>query len=164
MDGCPLRRRRAKVMAEGVWRPEMVVVQRQKWFIVIAVAGLVLVGGGIIATMLLLRPAVPSEAVPKSEVEGAGSETDPAHGAAKEELQSAFEERKQALPPETAEPLARDLNLIESAIAEIGAALANDPDNESLKQMLVATYRNELKLLKRALRIAGDDREGYVDD
>ncbi len=51
----------------------------------------------------------------------------------------------------------QDLNLVENAIAEIGAALASDPDNESLKRMLVATWRNEMMLLKRALHLAGDD-------
>ena len=78
----------------------------------------------------------------------------------KGELRVAYDESKDTLPPEVAEPLDQDLNLIESAIAEIGAALASDPDNESLKRMLVATYRNEMMLLKRALHLAGPEPSG----
>ena len=77
----------------------------------------------------------------------------------KSELRSAYNESKDALPPEVAGPLEQDLSLIENAIAEIGAALASDPDNESLKRMLVATWRNEMLLLKRALHLAWDEPE-----
>ena len=75
----------------------------------------------------------------------------------KSELRSAYEESKDALPPEVAAPMEEDLSMIENAIAEIGAALASDPDNESLKRLLVATYGNEMLLLRRALHIAGDE-------
>ncbi len=86
-------------------------------------------------------------------------EVDAAYQETKSELRSAYDESKEGLPLEIAEPLEQDLNLVESAIAEIGAALASDPDNESLKRMLVATYRNEMMLLKRALHLAGDEPE-----
>ena len=75
----------------------------------------------------------------------------------KGELRSAYDETKDALPPEVAQPLEQNLTLVENAIAEIGAALSSDPDNESLKRMLVATWRNEMMLLKRALHLARDD-------
>ena len=99
----------------------------------------------------------PADAV----AEGSSASTAPAPNA---ELQSAYEERIADMPAEVAEPLARDLSMIESVIAEIGAALVNDPDNESLKQMLVATYRNQIKVLKQALRIVGDDAEDYAGE
>ncbi len=77
--------------------------------------------------------------------------------ATKGELRTAYDANKDSIPSEVAEPLDQDLSLIENAIAEIGAALASDPDNESLKRMLVATYRNEMMLLKRALHLVGDE-------
>ena len=75
----------------------------------------------------------------------------------KGELRIAYDESKDALPPELAQSLAEDFSMIEGAIAEIGAALASEPDNESLKRMLVATYRNQMLLLKRALHLVADE-------
>ncbi len=115
----------------------------------------------------LALPAVeepePSQEQPQDEAVGAQDQVLQEVGAVyqetKGELRSAYDETKDALPPEVAEPLEQDLTLVESAIAEIGAALASDPDNESLKRMLVATWRNEMMLLKRALHLAGDEPE-----
>ncbi len=106
----------------------------------------------------LLVPAVEhSEPPPEQPRDEVMEEVGAAYRETKGELRSAYNESKDALPPEVAGPLDQDLNLIESAIAEIGAALSSDPDNESLKRMLVATWRNEMMLLKRALHLAGDE-------
>jgi len=112
----------------------------------------------------IAAPADVAADLGEASVAAADAAVDPSVTSASAELQSEFEARKQQLPPEMVEPLAADLNLIESAIAEIGAALANDPENDSLKQMLVATYRNQLKVLKHALKIAGDDPEAFESD
>ena len=82
--------------------------------------------------------------------------TEETYTAAKEELRSALDQRKANLAPDVIEPVEEDLGVIEGAVAEIGAALALDPDNEGLKKMLVQTYRLELRLLKKALRLDAD--------
>ncbi len=76
-----------------------------------------------------------------------------------ERFEAAYAEQRDKLPSEVAEPVDENLGVIESAIADILAALANDPDNESLKQMLIATYRNELKLLRKALNLSENDAD-----
>ena len=138
-----------------------------------------IVGGGLLLRIVLpadsgfdpdplTTPAVeepePSSEGPQDGDVGAQDavleEVGAAYRETKGELRSAYDETKDALPPEVAEPLEQDLSLIESAIAEIGAALSSDPDNESLKRMLVATWRNEMMLLKRALHLAGNESEG----
>ena len=138
-----------------------------------------IVGGGLLLRVTLptdsgfdsdplvipaIEDAEPSTEQPQDEASGAQDQVLDEVGAmyeeTKSELRSAYDESKEALAPEVAGPLEQDLSLIENAIAEIGAALARDPDNESLKRMLVATWRNEMMLLKRALHIAGDESEG----
>ena len=107
-----------------------------------------------------------STRAPRDDAAGGQDEVLEGVGAAYEEtkgeLRSAYDESKDALPPEVAGPLEQDLNLIESAIAEIDAALASDPDNESLKRMLVATWRNEMMPLKRALISRGTSRRAVT--
>ncbi len=134
-----------------------------------------IVGGGLMLSVALptdscfdpdpvVLPAVEEPEVSGEGDEGTSDEVMEEVGAVyqetKGELRSAYDESKDALPPEVAEPLEQDLSLVENAIAEIGAALASDPDNESLKRMLVATWRNEMMLLKRALHLAGDEPGG----
>jgi len=128
-----------------------------------------LVGGG-----LVLRATLPedSDLEPEPVVAPAGGEAEDSveqeealEGAGNVyeettlELLSAYDESKDALSPELAQSLAEDFSMIEGAIGEIGAALASEPDNESLKRMLVATYRNQMLLLKRALHIVADEAE-----
>jgi hypothetical protein len=84
-----------------------------------------------------------------------------------DELQAVYESRKGELPEDLARPIDEDIGMIEGAVAELIAAIAEEPDNESLKRMLVATYRNEVKLLKRALHLTaetGEDEEAAVDE
>lgn len=74
-----------------------------------------------------------------------------------ERFEAVYAEQRENLPAEVAEPVDENIGVIERAAADILAALANDPDNESLKRMLIATYRNELKMLRKALNLSGED-------
>ena len=88
-------------------------------------------------------------------------ETEAVYTEAKQELRTALDERKESLPGEIVDPLEQDLGIIENAVADLLTALASDPDDESLKRMLIATYRNELRLLKKALHLTpGEPDEG----
>lgn len=60
-----------------------------------------------------------------------------------------------ALAPETRAVVERALNTLDQAIAEAEAALAADPRNASLEQMLVARYEQRLDLLRRAAAVGG---------
>jgi len=76
-----------------------------------------------------------------------------------EQLQAEYKSRKTEIPEDVAAPLDQDIGLIEGAVADLLAAVAQDPDNESLKKMLIATYRNEVKLLKTALHLSSEPVE-----
>ncbi|MDX2122110.1 MAG: zf-HC2 domain-containing protein [Gemmatimonadota bacterium] len=54
------------------------------------------------------------------------------------------------LAPETRRVVDRNLEIIDQAIREAEAALAGDPANGALEQMLVARYEQRLELLRRA--------------
>ena len=56
---------------------------------------------------------------------------------------------KAMLPPSTAAVADSDLRAIDTAIAELRAALARDPNNPALRQMLAESYRQQRDLLKR---------------
>jgi hypothetical protein len=139
-------------------------------------AGLLLVAGVALAVLLIerplsvdegLRPATPDAVAPPSGVVAApaaevSAEIDPETGEmlkTKTELKAAYAERRADLPVEVAKPIDDDIGVIEGAAADLLVALAHEPDNQDLKQMLVATYRNELRLLKKALHLSGAESD-----
>lgn len=124
-------------------------------------------------------PAAPVSAPAEAPVDGrdafgddnADSSDPVADGAAPAELvetakdlQAAYEERKELIPDEVAEPLDENIGIVEGAVADLMAAIADDPDNDSLKRMLIATYRNEVKLLKKALHLTGGPDEEEAEE
>lgn len=68
------------------------------------------------------------------------------------ELASALERNRESLAPETVTLLEENLRIIDDAIRESRAALAEDPGNAALGQMLWATYKQKLDLLQQAAR------------
>lgn len=76
-----------------------------------------------------------------------------------DELQAQYEQRKSEIPEDLSGPLDEEMGVIEGAVANLLAAIAAEPENDSLKRMLVATYRNEVRLLKKALHLSGEDAE-----
>lgn len=135
------------------------------------VVGLLAVSAlSLLAVVILFGPSSSPEAevvtepvtveAPSVEAgEVALDETGATYAEAKQELRTAYDEKKETLPQDVVDPLDKDLGIIEGAVADLLAALASDPDNDSLKRMLVMTYRNEMSLLKKALHLSGDDEE-----
>lgn len=79
-------------------------------------------------------------------------------------LEAQYEARRDEIPEELAKPIEEDIGLIEGIAADLLAALANEPENEDLKRMLVQTYRNEMKLLKKALHLSSVEDEGDLSE
>ena len=70
-----------------------------------------------------------------------------------EEVRSLLDElelRRSTMRPATAASVDRDLRIIDGAIDELTDALARDPDNPALRQLLAASYRQKRDLLKQA--------------
>lgn len=59
------------------------------------------------------------------------------------------------LAPETRAVVERSMGILDQAIAEAEAALAADPRNVVLEQMLVARYEQRINLLRRAAAVGG---------
>ncbi len=61
-----------------------------------------------------------------------------------------LELQRAVLRPEAARALERDLRSIDVAIIELKDAIARDPGNPALRQLLASSYRQKIDLLKRA--------------
>jgi anti-sigma factor RsiW len=60
-----------------------------------------------------------------------------------------FELQRAMLRPDVAQTFDRDLRVVDMAIAELKDAVARDPRNPALRQLLATSYRQKVDLLKR---------------
>ena len=60
-----------------------------------------------------------------------------------------LDEQLDRLSPEAREAVQHNMATIQKAIADINLALAEDPDNVLLQQLLIDTYHDELALMRR---------------
>jgi cation diffusion facilitator CzcD-associated flavoprotein CzcO len=65
------------------------------------------------------------------------------------ELASTLAASRDRLQPETVEKVERNLAIIDAAIAEIRQALAEDPGNDALLQLLKASYGQKSALVRQ---------------
>jgi hypothetical protein len=71
-----------------------------------------------------------------------------------QQLQGSLEEKLAALTPEARAEVVSNLNTIRRAIRDINDALAAEPDNVLLQDLLRSTYHDELNLMIRVNGIA----------
>jgi hypothetical protein len=93
-----------------------------------------------------VTPAIPGEAAPLDVI-------DATHASASRDVLAALT-RDKDLDPETVELIRANLEIIETAIAEIRAALAADPENAGLNRLLTTEYQRRGEVLRRAARLA----------
>jgi hypothetical protein len=72
---------------------------------------------------------------------------DPEYLAARQQLTQVLEQRIAALPPSTRAKLEFNLGEMRRAAEEINAALAGQPGDPLLEQLLLGTYQDELAML-----------------
>ena len=73
---------------------------------------------------------------------------------ARQELSAAFDESLARLSPETRQVVENNLRDIERSLKKISDALAKDPGNATLQQLLVAASTQELQYLDEVRRLA----------
>lgn len=73
---------------------------------------------------------------------------------AREQLEDGLEEKLSTLTPTTRRNVVSNLNTIRKAIREINEAMANEPDNVLLQELLLSTYHEEMSLMKKVDGIA----------
>ncbi|MBT5220508.1 MAG: hypothetical protein HOM16_13660 [Woeseia sp.] len=64
-------------------------------------------------------------------------------------MASRLDDELEQMDPETRLNIEDNIRTIQDAIADINRALANEPDNVLLQEMLLDTYRDELSLMRR---------------
>lgn len=110
------------------------------------------------APAVALAPALDTQPV-QATAAALGDVAPPEMMEAKTALEAEYAERRKDLPEDIAKPIEEDMGVIEGVAADLLAALASEPENDDLKRMLVQTYRNEMKLLKKALHLSSEDEE-----
>lgn len=142
---------RGKVRPLSTSAPTARQAWRRIWIGAAAVAAVV-----CLAVLLRVRPHEPPGSAPPAGsfvpngggVTPAGDST----GANQAELQRLLDEielEKAMLPPSTAAVADSDLHAIDQAIAELKDAIARDPNNPALRQMLAESYQQQQDLLRR---------------
>jgi anti-sigma factor RsiW len=113
-----------------------------------AASALLLVAGSSALTVLALRGRAPTSAPPR--VPAAVQAVERSYAGTVDELTVTLRAQRGALAPETIATLERTLRVIDEAIAEARAALAADPGNDALLDVLSANYEQKVELLRRA--------------
>ena len=75
--------------------------------------------------------------------------------AIRQKLQAQVAARLAGMPPATREKVEKNLLIIKQAMNEIQSALAKDPGNALLQDLMVSTYQNELDTLANVQTLAG---------
>jgi len=129
-----------------------------------AAAAVVLVAGSSLLTASLLDrsvlmqqsavPAVPAKAIAASDAAvampaafGPAGQLDPEYVAARRQLTQVLDQRIAALPTSARAKLEFNLGEMRRAADEINAALAEQPGDPLLEELLLKTYQDELAML-----------------
>jgi anti-sigma factor RsiW len=122
-----------------------------------AAAAILLVAGSSALTVLVLRSR-PSDSMSTAQqstvavpvLPAAVRAVEQSYDGVVEELTLTLRAQRGALAPETIATVERSLRVIDEAIAEARAALAADPRNDALLDILSANYEQKVQLLRRA--------------
>lgn len=120
-----------------------------------------LVAGGLAAALLLTtfvlrnrpRDQAPDVAVQvgaDSSVLRAVADSTRAYEAEAQILLDRLEIQRATMRPDARAAIDRNLHTVDAAIAELKDAIARDPNNPALRQLLATSYRQKVELLKRA--------------
>ncbi|HJQ20578.1 MAG TPA: hypothetical protein VJ867_09540 [Gemmatimonadaceae bacterium] len=139
------REQGAPVRASHVWvRPLLVAAS------IVLVAGVATIG--LMSRGQIVKRS--GDAAAPAHLVSAVQTLDRNYGGTIAELRSALESRRDALSPHTVRTVDRALTIIDSAIVEARAALAADPANQALMDILSAHYQREVDLLQRATELS----------
>jgi hypothetical protein len=161
-DGADRKARDAERDSQSTQHPLLAGRQLRVSFAVAAAVVLAIVVGKRIGDRSNATPRSPVAATatsPSAAAQHAGRELLPASAVttldtadlhAEEELMAALELRRSALRPSTSAQIDSSLRVIDTAIAELEAARARDPNNQAILQLLAVSRARKLELLKQA--------------
>ena len=122
------------------------------WWLAAAAMLLIAVSSGV--TALLLRREPSRSVGPSARPPDRLTALETQYSAASDDLTGALEKARARLTPETVAIIRRNLATIDSALAESRRALARDPANAALEQLVVAAWRQKLDFLRRATALS----------
>ena len=114
-----------------------------RWALAAAAMLLIALSSGVTAVLL-------TSDGPRTVATGNISALEAEYSAVSEDLTAALEQARARLTPETMATIERNLRIIDAALDETRQALAKDPGNAALGQMVVAAWRQKVDLLRRA--------------
>lgn len=120
----------------------------------LAVAAVILTG--VLAFVVLrnggpgLEEQVAEQPNPNEEIKLAYDQVVDDYRKARDVLRAQLDLRKDELDPETVAVIEDNLKIMDQAAGEIRLALQRDPGNRGLERMMLASYRKQVDLLKRA--------------
>jgi len=123
-----------------------------RWFALAAAASVIMAVAALTVLHIDRQPTLPAPAPVAVSTDfpapfGPAYSLGPQYQVARAGLAQDLNSRLAALPPETRASVLRNLEAIRAAVAEINAALADDPGNVLLQQLLLTTYQEELAVL-----------------
>ena len=125
-----------------------------RWSVMVrAAAAIALVASSSAVTALVMRTRQSTETMTTSLSHAEAAAFVRAHqdyARAAEELELLLREQRAELPPGTVEMLEHSLAVIDAALTEAQQALAVDPGNPMLSEMLLAGYEKKVDVLRRA--------------
>ena len=81
-------------------------------------------------------------------------EAETEYARATDELLLALESRRDSLAPETLVEVEQNLRAIDGALKSLREALADDPGNQQLTQLLTGTHKRKVEALRRVVRLS----------
>jgi anti-sigma factor RsiW len=117
-----------------------------RWLLAAAAVLLVIVASSVTAIVLRPRVSPPRTA----STAGQFATTEAAYREAANDLAAALERRRANLAPEQVAVIERNLKIIDDAIRESEAALAEHPGNQRIMELLWGSYEKKIDLLQRA--------------
>jgi hypothetical protein len=131
--------------------------QRSRWTPLLAQAAAVvlLVGASSVLTYMTVKDrqqvaaVVPANLVFEQASFGSRYALGVEYQEAHRDLAAQLDEELERLSPESRDDVENNLLVIRGAIAQINKALAGEPDNALLQDLLLQTYRDELTLMQR---------------
>ncbi|HKV51875.1 MAG TPA: hypothetical protein VJO52_11810 [Gemmatimonadaceae bacterium] len=118
----------------------------------VAWLGAAVAAAACIAAGVYLRGRRPADVSPVPNGAATLVPAGDSNGTSQADIQRLLDEiqmEKAMLPPATAAVADSDLRAIDAAIAELREALARDPNNPAIRQLLAESYRQQQDLLKR---------------
>ncbi|HEU4995373.1 MAG TPA: hypothetical protein VFT29_11170 [Gemmatimonadaceae bacterium] len=134
-------------------------VPRARWWHngwLASAAAIVLIAGTMTLTMRFTStgPAKAKGAVVTKAIPAVLTSVDRNYAGTIHELRMALDAQRATLSPATVRTVENSLRIIDDAIAEARQALAEDPANQALADILAAHYERQVDLLRRATQLS----------